>query len=617
MGQDTGLSDSADMTGHPRCTRGACTLLGLIAATLLLGGCVLSPARMERVDQRVALGREQALSCKPEEAGRCAESSPLLTLAGNSLLSGHHYLNLLEVGEDALAIRIHLIRAARHTIELQSFILRPDQSGELLLNELLNAARRGVKVRLLLDQMFSGNDLDQLARLAMAHANFAIRFYNPSFNKARTDRRDWLSGVACCFVRFNQRMHNKALVVDDLISIVGGRNIADRYFDYDPIYNFKDREVVIYGSTSLEVRQSFDLFWEASKAVPLQHLRDVARRILAQPQPQPQAYSPPTRFLPLLSRIADERYIHERFIATLFAVERLDFFTDLPRKQAYPEAAAKRDITAELYQVLSSAQESVLTQSPYLVLSSDARRMFSKLRKRNPRIELVFSTNSLASTDTDSVYANTHKHKVRYVDKLGFSMYELKPYPLDAPEFFPRWSALIAEKKQGVRSRFALPEDGSVLEMPAPRTGLHCKTFVVDSHVVIIGSHNFDPRSEVFNTENGLIVWDEVFAAAVAQMIRRDTEPGNSWVVALKPPDDLPEPESYATFRAALQYEPRTYGATSAYELIPGKTPVKPGSPDFYRNYYPVGAFPQVTRTRRQFMVLFLGSFLGFLEPIY
>ena len=119
--------------------------------------------------------------------------------------------------------------------------------------------------------------------------------------------------------------------------------------------------------------------------------------------------------------------------------------------------------------MLNAAQHSVVIQSPYMVLSARARQVFADLRKRNPQIELVFSTNSLASTDADTVYANTHKHKKRYVKRLGFQMYEFKPFPVDAPDFFPRWPQLLEEKKNGVTSKSVVSGDNSTIPMPAPR----------------------------------------------------------------------------------------------------------------------------------------------------
>ena len=251
-----------------------------------------------------------------------------------------------------------------------------------------------------------------------------------------------------------------------------------------------------------------------------------------------------------------------------------------------------------------------------MVLSKRARKVFKTLRQDNPGIELVYSTNSLASTDADTVYANTHRHKGKYVKDVGFSMYEFKPFPLDAPAFFPRWTELIEEKKQGVSSRSVVSGDNSTIPMPAPRIGIHSKSFVVDGKVVLIGSHNFDPRSEGFNTENGLIIWDEVFASHLESQIRRDIEPQNSWVVAPRPKGQVAENAAEAPEGTLGAEDVWPWGDTWVYELLPEKEPLAPGSESFYQNYYPMGNFPQVVRTRRQISVLLVGSFFFFLEPI-
>ncbi len=589
----------------------------MLLCLAVLSGCSLSAWRVEQVDQRVALARQQALSCKPEKPDRCSENSPLLKLAATAVAQDRHHVTLLEVGEDALKVRIHLIRAARRNIEVQNFILRKDETGELFLNELLNAARRGVKVRLLLDQMFSVSDLKYLVNLTLAHSNFEIRFYNPSFNKAKMARRDWISAAACCFRRFNQRMHNKLFAVDDLVGVVGGRNIADRYFDYDTNYDFKDRDVIVFGPAAVGMRLSFDDFWNWRKSIPVQHLRDVAKELLEGDGNGLAPYSPAPRLQPLLKSIEDEHHIRELFIRPAMQVQGLQYFSDLPRKATPDAAAREKSITRQLHDVLLAAEHSVVIQSPYMVLSSDARKLFRELRDNNPDIELVFSTNSLAATDADTVYANTHKHKKRYVKKLGFLMYEFKPFPIDAPQFFPRWSQLIEEKKAGITSQSQVSGDNSTIPMPAPRIGLHAKSFVVDGKVAMVGSHNFDPRSEGFNTENGLIVWDAAFARRLEQLIRRDMAPQNSWIVAMKPGKrEAARLGITAEAQARMASEPWYYGSTSVFELLPGKQPVLPDSADFYHNYHSVGSFPDVIQTRRQLTVLFLSSFFGFLEPI-
>ena len=179
---------------------------------------------------------------------------------------------------------------------------------------------------------------------------------------------------------------------------------------------------------------------------------------------------------------------------------------------------------------------------------------------------------------------------------------------------------------RGITSQSAPPADDSVVNPSAnpvannlvPRIGLHSKSFVVDGKIAMIGSHNFDPRSEDFNTENGLIIWDQAFAQTLEALIRRDIEPQNSWVVAMRP-DEETEKELSREYGDTIEptYDAYFYGSTSAFELIPGKEVVPPGSVDFYRNYYSVGSFPGVVKTRRQLNVLLLGSIFGFLEPVF
>ncbi|MEE4217877.1 MAG: phospholipase D family protein [Xanthomonadales bacterium] len=590
-------------------------LIILLLTASLLAGCSLSKKKVREVDQRVEEHRETALVCPPGNQQRCAIESPLLELAQTAQQGGRHHVTLVENGEDSLKLRVHLVRSARARIDVQNFILRKDVTGELFLNELLNAARRGVRVRLLLDQMFSFSDAEYLVLLTMTHSNLQVRFYNPSFDKAKMAKHDWLTGIACCFRRVNQRMHNKLQVVDDLVGITGGRNIADRYFDFDTNYEFKDRDVVVFGSEAVAMRESFDWFWESPKTVPVQHLRDVAAELLSSEPAQLGPYQPPERLAPVLAEAADGQRMKALFVDPAFEVDRLRYFSDQPRKLAFENPDPADDVTQELYAILTSAQHSVLIQSPYMVLSKRARKVFGGIRQDHPDIELVYSTNSLASTDADTVYANTHRHKNKYLEKFGFRMHEFKPFPVDAPDFFPRWSELISEKQNGIESDSVVSGDNSTIPMPAPRVGLHSKSFVVDSRVAMIGSHNFDPRSEGFNTENGVIVWDQAFARTVEALIRRDIEPQNSWVVAMKP-SGVQAASALEAPPGAGDYDPWPHGNTSAYELAEGMDPLPPGHPDFYRHYYPMGNFPEVVRTRRQILILFLGSFFFFLEPI-
>ncbi len=590
--------------------------LFLLLVVVSASACSLSPHKVIEVDSRVAATRENGLVCPPAETDRCVAPSALLDLGRTDIHSGRHHVTLVEYGEDALKLRIHLVRAARDYVDVQNFILRRDDSGELFLYELLAAARRGVKVRLLLDQMFSFSDLKYLVLLTMSHVNFEIRFYNPTFNKAKMSNSDWLGGMACCFRKVNQRMHNKLMVVDDLVGLTGGRNIADRYFDYDTNYDFKDRDILVYGAVAPEMRASFDWFWAYEKSVPVQYLRDVADELLNGGEFALEPFQAAERLQPLLRDIEDDQHLKLRFVDTAYEVDRIEYYSDKPRKADFLDGSHKQDITTEIHQVLSSARKSIVIQSPYMVLSKKARIIFRQLRQDHPEIELVFSTNSLASTDADTVYANTHKHKKYYVKTLGFRMYEFKPYPADAPQFFPRWSELIAEKAQGISSKSVVSGDNSTIAMPAPRSGLHAKSFVVDGRVAMVGSHNFDPRSEGFNTENCLMIWDQAFAGELESLIRRDIEPQNSWVVALKPDLDEVNGAIESMSRTLPIFDLWPYHSTSVYELVPEGTPALPGTAEFYQNYQSVGRFPDVIRTRRQVTVMFLSSFFGFIAPV-
>jgi phosphatidylserine/phosphatidylglycerophosphate/cardiolipin synthase-like enzyme len=270
---------------------------------------------------------------------------------------------------------------------------------------------------------------------------------------------------------------------------------------------------------------------------------------------------------------------------------------------------------------LASAENSVVIQSPYLVLSKRSRNLFKALRADHPDIELVFSTNSLAATDAFTAYAFTHKHKKHYIKTLGFDVYEFRPYARDAAEFFPRWSLLIEEKKNGVNSG-EIPAIGAnpSLDMPQPRSGLHAKSFVIDGHISMIGSHNMDPRGEGFNTENGVIIYDEPFARELERSIRKDIEPGNSWVAAMKPP----QPPVLGSINGAIESVSRTlpifdiwpYRSTTIYELKPGATPLAPGEDGFYENYEPLGSFPDVISRKRRWQVIMISSFMGFITPV-
>jgi len=605
-----------------------CSLLfpstGLFSITvlLLITGCStqVQPELRQAVDRKMAVERSAELDCDTPTSPFCAVQSPLIDLGSVDALENRQHAALVDIGENALKARLHLIRAARHSIQFQNFLFRRDQTGELIMHELLQAAKRGVRVQILFDQLFTVSDLDYLAGLALEHRNFEVRLYNPLFNKAKTDKYMLFGSVTCCFKRTNQRMHNKLLVVDDVVGMTGGRNVADRYFDFDTVYDFKDREVLVDGSVAKEMHESFDEFWDGELTSETGHLRDIAPLIAGDESPELAEFKPGERLEPVLRDIDDRQLMYELFVGTAHPVDAIKYVYDPPHR-AGPAQQARENSTEGLHQELAAAEKSVVIQSPYLVLSKNSRKLFRKLRREHPQIELLFSTNSLAATDAFSAYAFTYKHKKHYIKTLGFDVYEFRPYPADAEDFFPRMPLLMEEKARGVNSG-AIPAVGPnpTVEMPMPRAGLHAKSFVIDGYVSMVGSHNLDPRGEGFNTENGVIIYDREFAAELRKSILRDTEPGNSWVAAMKP---VKAPVLHG-INGAVESISRSLPifdiwpsrSTTIYELKPGAEAVPPTDGDFYRNYRPVGSFPEVISRKRRTQVILISSFLGFITPV-
>jgi phosphatidylserine/phosphatidylglycerophosphate/cardiolipin synthase-like enzyme len=368
------------------------------------------------------------------------------------------------------------------------------------------------------------------------------------------------------------------------------------------------------------MRASFDLFWKSEMTAEVGHLRDVAPLIINDDYSDLSEFKAADRLQAILRDADDRQLMHNLFVDTAHHVDSIEYYYDLPHGRE-AGSTGRPDITIGLHSALAAAEDSVVIQSPYLVLSKRSRKLFKTLRKEHPDIDLLFSTNSLAASDAFSAYAFTHKHKKHYVNTLGFKVYEFRPYPLDAAEFFPRMPSLIIEKKNGVNSG-EIPAIGPnpTLDMPGPRSGIHAKSFVIDGFVSMVGSHNLDPRGEGFNTENGVIIYDSKFARELENSIRKDTEPGNSWVAAMKPAG----PPVLSDINGAIESVSRSlpifdiwpYRSTTLYELQADATPALPGTEAFYQNYRPVGSFPGVASAKRRWQVILVSSFLGFITPV-
>ena len=597
---------------HPRWI----ALAALLVAILVLPGCSVSPTRIQRADAVVAADTTRELDC--DRSDHCAIDSPLLDAARQAIADSTagqpvHVVTLLNDSEAALVARLNLIRAAQHTIDVQTYIWDQDDSGQLVLNELLQAARRGVKVRILADQLFSFGDPGLLERLASAHANLEVRLYNPTFHEARTSAVEFTAGIVCCFMQFNQRMHNKLLLVDDTIGITGGRNYQDRYFDWDDDFDYVDRDVMVGGPAAHAMASSFETFWNHKRSTPLTHLRDVNRHILDSTGPQPWPaphYSHPQRVARVVEEAEDGDWLDDALVSETLRTGRVDYFSDLPSKTTQPDKRSAHEFTAHVMRMVGAAQREVVLQTPYLVLSKPAQDIFSRLRQSETPPRIIVSTNSLASTDAFAVYAISYKHRKRYLKDYGFEIYEMKPHaagPADAnadaaDDGGPAPSALAGTKAKtriGNERGLLGSRGGARRNRPAPLTtagrrfGLHAKSIVVDDDFAMVGSHNFDPRSDHYNTEAGVIVYDARFASELRESILRDIQPENAWVVAPRLQSSLSM--AIGDFSASLPiFDLWPYRYATSYDLKAGCTPMRPSDPAFLSCYTPVGDFPDV-----------------------
>ena len=491
----------------------------------------------------------------------------------------------LESGYDALLLRVHLIRSARRSVDIQTFIWSNDECGRLMMWELLEAARRGVKVRIVADQMFSETDPATIAFVATAHPNLEVRHYRPAFD--RIDPSLWRQALAglLAFRATNQRMHNKVLLVDDTLLLTGGRNIENPYFDHGADYNYRDRDVLVSGPAVAAAAETFEHFWAYRHAVPSRALKDVAREIergAFRRYDRREDWDFGPHFGALLALAADDAAMRERFLARMRPVRAARFISDEPGKaRGWFRRSAPRG-TLELRAALEAGREDILVQTPYLVLSPAARAVVERLRAARPGLRFRISTNSFASTDNLLAYSANYRLRNLYIEQLGLEVHELKPRPAVMDTLFPHRAEI---------ERLAA-QDGPPRRKPY--FSLHAKSMVVDRAVAFVGSYNLDPRSENLNCECGVLVEDEDFARELRAEIERDLRPENSWVIARR---DLPLGlESLnGLVGGLLSLSPVDVWPirnTSSFELRPGAPEVPPGHPDFHRHYREVGSFP-------------------------
>jgi cardiolipin synthase C len=595
----------------------------LIAVILPLGACAhLSDVQRQQAHDYAQRAQSTVVDCPPG----CELASPLRDLgdtayAHSRVDAARHEVVLLDRGTDSLLARVHLIRSAKQTIDLQTFHFELDDAGTLVLDELMAAARRGVKVRLLLDQLGGLADPDLQARLASYHRNFELRVYNPVFKKAKVGSLQFAMAVVFKFRDINQRMHNKVMVVDGRVAVIGGRNIQDKYYDWEVDYNYRDRDLLVAGPVCVAMTANFEAFWTDRRAFPTAGLADVARVLIANkgpPAAEDDLRTPRAEAMRVAAE--DSPAVFSRLSPFLLEVGRVDFFGDLPNKH---DAAlqSRSDASKALLDIIGGTRHELLLQTPYLVLSRPARRLFRYLHRQPDAPGVRVSTNSLAATDAFPVYAMSHKYKRLYLRELGFQIHEYKPFPLNAP-IDPATTGALDAPAQALPPRKVDYDrnDGPVpLKRAGVRIGMHAKSMVIDERIGVVGSHNFDPRSSKLNTESMIVVHDATFAAALAASIRNDMAPENAWLIGKREELPLVAQLNYNLGKLSEKLPifdlwPLPY-ATS-YELQPGCQPVPEGDPTFYDCYKDVGDFPEVNMSLKSVYTRILTAFGAGLVPI-
>jgi len=470
--------------------------LFIVCLNLALGACATKPVEPY---QRPA--PEAALPARAD--GAFADTEAAIRSAHGPEASG---FELLDRNEDGLRWRLALIDSARHSIDVQYYVWFGDAAGNILVKRLLDAADRGVKVRMLVDDLNTVlrdagtvSLRDSAAAMADAHPNLQIRLFNPWKDRALAGR---VGESLAELDRVNQRMHNKSMIVDNQAAILGGRNVGDEYMGLNAAFNFHDLDVLGIGPVARQASAVFDLYWNSDWVMPVSALRlqsSRADRDAARAQFEKSlAENPALERVPIAPQdwSADLAALRKRLHIGTSRVE-----TDVPES-----GTIRQEMLEVIYRLLSSARREVLIVNAYII---PAARAIDELRGLHNRgVTLKVLTNSLASHDVPAV--NSHYKQWRKpLIEAGVELHEM------------RHDAAIQP---------------TVVDTPPTRAefmGLHSKGMVIDRERVFIGSMNFDPRSANINSEMGVIVESRGLAEALASLIERDMLPANSWRVEL------------------------------------------------------------------------------------
>jgi putative cardiolipin synthase len=420
---------------------------------------------------------------------------------------------LLTSGQEAFLARAALAEAAQRTLDLQYYVVAEDATSTLLLYRALIAAQRGVRVRLLIDDLDVGDRDSHLATLA-AHPNVQLRVFNPfAWRGAATLARalDYLTDGT----RLNRRMHNKLWIADNAAALIGGRNLSDAYFNADNLNNFADLDVLLAGPAVVEASRSFDEYWNSEWAVPIQAFTG--------PTPGPEHSE--RLMSELAARAAafhDSDYVRE-LLGTGFGPQvrsgRIELIAaqatvlhDPPAKRPAQAPDQQGPVLARLRQSVNAAQRELVLISPYFVPNERGIETLCSLARRGVAVRVL--TNSLASTDVAAVHAGYARYRPRLL-ACGVALHELQP---------------------------GAPRPGGLRRLLSSGVSLHAKAIMVDRQSILIGSMNLDPRSRQTNTEVAVLIDSAALGSELGQWFDEASSLDRSYRPELTAPGDPDAP---------------------------------------------------------------------------
>ncbi len=428
---------------------------------------------------------------------------------------GQTGMRLVSSNLDAFALRMLGARHAEFSLDLQYYIWHDDLTGKLLAGELVRAADRGVKVRLLVDDM-DVRSKEQALQTMDAHENIEVRLFNP-FQSA--------SGMTRTIVEFlfrgsalNHRMHNKAYIADGQFALVGGRNVGDEYFGASHETNFRDLDLAMVGPAVDQTSAAFDTYWNHPTAVRVEYLKrgepyagglDTLRSAF-------ESHARESRDSPYVSRLLDSAElaaILDGSNQTIWSDE-VEILSDPPYKADKQSADDPDTVLARLMARFAAARGSLRVLSPYFVPGRKGSEGLVAIAARGAKVEVI--TNSLAATDVAAVHGGYSRYRKRLL-RGGVTIHELKP---SADTRRNAGGVLGSQGSQGSKG-------GS------SGVSLHTKAAIIDSEYVFVGSFNLDPRSAWLNCEMGVMVRSPELAAELGKIADRYADPANSFKLSL------------------------------------------------------------------------------------